>query len=136
MVQSEFSGVAFSVHPVTKDANQLIIEAGVGLGEAIVLGKITPDSYVVEKEPIEIINKNIVHQEKGLFLLETGGSKWKNITREQSGSQTLSDEQIRELSKIIVGIERHYGFPVDIEWAFEKEKFYIVQSRPITTLKK
>ena len=63
MVESEVSGIAFSVHPVTEDRNQLIIEAGFGLGEAIVSGQITPDSYVVEKEPRRIIDKNVSEQE-------------------------------------------------------------------------
>src|SRR3989344_6436084 len=66
MVQSEVSGIAFSVHPVTEDYNQLIIEAGYGLGEAIVSGSITPDSYVVGKEPRTIIDKNTSEQKKAL----------------------------------------------------------------------
>lgn len=111
MVKSKKSGIAFSVHPVTQDKNQLIIEAAHGLGEAIVSGQITPDSYVVEKSPRRIIDKNI--KEK----------------------QVLSDKEILKLSEIIICIENHYGFPVDVEWAVEKGRFYIVQSRPITTLR-
>ncbi len=111
MAASEMSGIAFSVHPVTEDRNQLIIEACFGLGEAIVSGQITPDSYVVEKEPRRIIDINV------------------NAPR-----QVLNDAQILELSELILKIEGHYGFPCDIEWAFEKDKFYITQSRPITTL--
>lgn len=111
MIESEKSGVAFSVHPVTQDKNQLIIEAGFGLGEAIVSGQITPDSFVVEKEPRRIVDKNI-----------------------QTQKQVLSDSEILELSELILKIENHFGFPVDIEWAKEKDKFYITQSRPITTL--
>ncbi len=133
MVNSEISGIAFSVHPVTQDRNQLIIEAGLGLGEAIVSGQITPDSYVIEKVPRRIIDKNISEQERGLFKVETGGSEWKeNLPRGKE--QKLSDKQIMELAEIILGIEKHYGFPCDIEWAFEGGKFFIVQSRPITTL--
>ncbi len=133
MVNSEISGIAFSVHPVTQDRNQFIIEAGLGLGEAIVSGQITPDSYVIEKVPRRIIDKNISEQERGLFKVETGGSEWKeNLLRGKE--QKLTDKQIMELAEIILGIEKHYGFPCDIEWAFENEKFFIVQSRPITTL--
>jgi len=133
MVNSEISGIAFSVHPVTQDRNQLIIEAGLGLGEAIVSGQITPDSYVIEKNPRRIIDKNISEQERGLFKVETGGNEWKeNLPRGKE--QKLSDKQIMELSEIILGIEKHYAFPCDIEWAFENGKFFIVQSRPITTL--
>jgi len=128
MVESEFSGIAFSVHPVTEDRNQLIIEACFGLGEAIVSGQITPDSYVVEKNPRSIINVTVSEQTKGLYK---GG--WKDLG-EEGRSQVLNEKQILQLSEIILKIENHYGFPCDIEWAYEKGVFYIVQSRPITTL--
>ncbi len=112
MIQSVVSGVAFSVHPVTQDKNQLIIEAVHGLGEAIVSGSVTPDSYVVKKDTKTILESNPIDK------------------------PTLTDEQIMELSDIVIQIENHFGFPCDIEWAFEKDKFYILQSRPITTLEK
>ncbi len=134
MVESEISGVAFSVHPVTQDRNQLIIEAGFGLGEAIVSGQITPDSYVVEKEPRRIIDKNIQIKTRGLYRAIYGGNEWRDISREQGEKQALTDAQIVELSELTLRIENHYGFPVDIEWAHEKGRFYILQSRPITTL--
>lgn len=134
MVESEKSGVAFSVHPVTQDENQLIIEAGFGLGESIVSGQITPDSYVVEKQPRRIIDKNIQTQAKGLYRAKNDGNEWRNIPKEQGEKQILSDKKILELSGIISKIENHYNFPCDIEWAYKKNKFYIVQSRPITTL--
>lgn len=134
MIESEKSGIAFSVHPVTQDRNQLIIEAGFGLGEAIVSGQITPDSYVVEKEPRRIIDKNIQAQTKGLYRAENGGNEWRDISKEQGEKQVLSDKEILGLSEIILRIEKHYNFPIDIEWVFAKNKFYIVQSRPITTL--
>ncbi len=133
MVKSEVSGIAFSVHPVTQDYNQLIIEAGLGLGEAIVSGQITPDSYVIEKKTWEIIDKNIATQTKALYRSGNSGNELKEIS---GSSQKLSDSQIIELSKLIVKIEQHYSFPVDVEWALEKSKFNIVQSRPITTLMK
>ncbi len=140
MVNSELSGIAFSVHPVTEDRNQLIIEAGFGLGEAIVSGSVTPDSYVVEKEPRKILDINVSTQERGLYRSESnskehGNNEWRGIPEPKASSQVLNEKQILELSEIIVGIENHYGFPCDIEWAYKDGKFYIVQSRPITTLK-
>lgn len=134
MVNSKMAGIAFSVHPVTQDYNQLIIEAGYGLGEAIVSGQITPDSYVVEKEPRRIIDINIANQSRGLYRVESGGNEWKEISEEEGNKQVLSDEQILKFSDLIIKIENHYGFPCDIEWAFDKDNFYVVQSRPITTL--
>jgi len=134
MVDSEKSGIAFSVHPVTQDKNQLIIEAGFGLGEAIVSGQIIPDSYVVEKQPRRIIDKNIETQSRGLYRVESGGNEWRHLPKEQREKQVLSNKEISELSELILRIENHYGFPCDIEWAYEEGVFYIVQSRPITTL--
>ena len=142
IVESETSGIAFSVHPVTEDYNQIIIEAGFGLGEAIVSGQVTPDSYVVEKEPRRIIDVNVSDQTRGLYKLNAGGNEWRDLG-DKGKSQVLNEAQILELSKIILNIEKHYGFPCDIEWAYarpepgrgENDKFYIVQSRPITTLK-
>lgn len=135
MIQSEKSGIAFSVHPVTEDHNQLIIEAGFGLGEAIVSGAVTPDSYVVQKNPEKIIDTIVNTQSRALYRKPEGGNEWKDLDVKTGSSQVLSQEQIINLSKIILNIERHYGFPCDIEWAFEQDKFYITQSRPITTLK-
>lgn len=134
MVNSEFSGIAFSVHPITEERNQMIIEAGFGLGEAIVSGQINPDSYVVEKEPRRIIDINISSQTRALYRVETGGNEWISIPEPKASSQVLSEAQVLEFANIITKIENHYGFPCDIEWAFENGKFYIVQSRPITTL--
>ncbi|MBS3168093.1 hypothetical protein J4216_03155, partial [Candidatus Woesearchaeota archaeon] len=134
MINSDISGVAFSVHPVTQDHNQLIIEAGYGLGEAIVSGQITPDSYIIQKNKMSIIDKNIHDQNRGLFRNKNGGNEWRNLGP-NGKTQVLSDKEIIKLAKIIKKIEDHYKFPVDIEWAKEKNKFYITQSRPITTLK-
>ena len=134
MVQSEISGIAFSVHPVTQDYNQMIIEAGYGLGEAIVSGSVTPDSYVVKKNEMEIDDVNISKQEK--MLAKTAkGNEWVEIPTSNQEKQKLKDEEILELSRLIKKIELHYGFPCDIEWAKEGNKLYITQSRPITTLK-
>ncbi len=135
MVESETSGIAFSVHPVTQDRNQIIIEAGFGLGEAIVSGSVTPNSYVVEKAPRRIIEKNVSEQTRALYRGKTGGTGWRNLSNAVGGRQVLSDKEILELSELILRIENHYGFPCDIEWAQEKGKFYVAQSRPITTLK-
>ncbi|MBI5135116.1 hypothetical protein HZA86_02690 [Candidatus Uhrbacteria bacterium] len=134
MIESEKSGTAFSVHPVTHDNNQLIIEAGWGLREAIVSGQITPNSYVVDKRSRQIVDKRTPPQSRALYRRKNGGIKWRTITGKQRAQQVLSDREIVELSEIILRIEDHFGFPCDIEWAFENGNFYILQSRPITTL--
>lgn len=134
MVQSEISGIAFTVHPVTKDRNQIIIEAGYGLGEAIVSGQITPDAYVVSKKDLSIIDLTIAEQSRKLVGVPKGGNKWLAIPKKIGGKQKLTGREIIELTKICINIEKHYKFPCDIEWAKTKGKFYITQSRPITTL--
>ncbi|MFC1598768.1 PEP/pyruvate-binding domain-containing protein [Patescibacteria group bacterium] len=140
MIESDVSGITFTVHPVTKDKNQMIIEAGFGLGEAIVGGQITPDSYVINKDDGEIVDINIVKQDKMITRDETeaGGNHWVNVEQSKMEKQKLSGEQIIELAEICTNIEDHYGFPCDIEWAMTKKlqnwEFFITQSRPITTL--
>jgi pyruvate,water dikinase len=134
MVDSEISGIAFTVHPVTKDKNQMIIEAGYGLGEAIVSGSVTPDSYVVSKKDLSLLDINIAEQSRQIIKDPAKGVKWVPLAKAQQNKQKLSGRQIVELAKICAGIEKHYKFPCDIEWAYYKKKFYITQSRPITTL--
>ena len=153
MVQSEISGIAFTVHPVTEDYDQMIIEAGFGLGEAIVSGQITPDSYVISKKEMSILDIYVSTQGRKLVRAHkqennppTGGSKnqideenpsneWVELSESEGSKQKLSGKQIIEAAKVFAGIEKHYGFPCDIEWAMEGGKLYITQSRPITTLK-
>ncbi|MFA7653559.1 MAG: PEP/pyruvate-binding domain-containing protein [Candidatus Magasanikbacteria bacterium] len=146
MVQSEISGIAFTVHPVTEDPKQMIIEAGYGLGEAIVSGQITPDSYIIDKTDFSIMDINIGSQTRKL-IKSKGSTKLTNPKSEDKSNawvdlgkegekQKLTGKQIVELAKICKKIEDHYKFPCDIEWAFFDGKFYITQSRPITTLKK
>jgi len=140
MVESDVSGICFTVHPVTKDKNQMIIEAGYGLGEAIVSGQITPDSYVLNKDVFKLIDINIARQDKKIMRDETeaGGNHWVQVKANDREKQKLTEEQIVELAKICLNIEKHYGFPCDIEWTMTEKmqqwEFFIVQSRPITTL--
>lgn len=141
MIESEVSGICFTVHPVTEDHNQMVLEAGYGLGEAIVGGIITPDNYVVDKTEMTITDTYISEQEikivrNGVTERQSGGEGTVEVSvpEELREKQKLSGEKIIELAKICLDIEKHYGFPCDIEWAYEKDIFYIVQSRPITTL--
>ncbi len=133
MIQSEISGIAFTVHPVTKDYNQMVIEAGFGLGEAIVSGQVTPDTYVVSKDNFSILDINVSEQSMAIVKSSKGNTQ-KKLSASVGCKQKLSGKQIVEFAKICMKIEKHYKHPQDIEWAFEKGKFYITQSRPITTL--
>lgn len=133
MVNSEVSGVCFTVHPVTKDKDQMIIEACWGLGEALVQGILTPDSYIIEKSTLNLVDINVNAQEKQVVKSEKG-TQIIFVPEEMRKKQKLSEKQIKELASLCIKIESHYKSPQDIEWALEKGKFYIVQSRPITTL--
>lgn len=137
MVNSEKSGVAFSCDPVTGDLSKIVIEAGFGLGEAIVSGEINPDLYVVDKQSLQILKKEVKEQR---ILRTRDPYTGKNVTlivpSERQNSQKLSDDEILELAKMIKSIEEYYRFPQDVEWAIEDGRIYIVQTRPVTTLQK
>ncbi|MEM4336341.1 MAG: phosphoenolpyruvate synthase [Candidatus Anstonellales archaeon] len=134
MVESTASGVMFTVDPISEDESILTIEAGYGLGEYIVSGTITPDTYRVNKNTLEIISKDISTQTKKLIRV---GDKNESVPveKDKQKSQKITDEQIKTIAKYGIQVEKYYDFPQDIEWAMEGDKFYITQARPITTLK-
>lgn len=133
MIQSDVSGICFTVHPVTKDYDQMIIEAGFGLGEAIVSGQITPDTYVIHKKKLTLLEVTVSEQSLAI-VRGPKGTVHKKLNAKIGGKQKINGKQIMELAQICMGIERHYRYPQDIEWALANKKFYITQSRPITTL--
>jgi pyruvate,water dikinase len=132
MQQSEVAGVAFSTHPVTRNSNQVVIEVGLGLGEAVVSGEITPDTYIIDKSSQKILEKHISNQAKKLAQGKSGKSEWQEIS--DGNEQKLSDEKILELSQNVIKLESFYGFPVDTEWLMKDNVLFIMQSRPITAL--
>lgn len=136
MVDSEVSGVAFTVHPVTRDRNQMVIEAGWGLGEAIVSGRITPDTYVLDKKRDVILDANVSRQHEMIVRKGVSGSHVVPVPDRHQEKQKLMGRQVIELLKLCKKIEKHYKGPQDIEWTFAHGKFSIVQVRPITTLGK
>jgi len=134
MIQSETSGIMFSIDPLTNNKDVIVIEAIYGLGELIVQGAIIPDYYEVEKKTLKIINKEIAVQDK--MLIKRGlGNELSEVKKLKRDKQKISDEQIIRLAKYAKTIENHYYFPQDIEWALEKNKIYLVQTRPVTTIK-
>ena len=135
MVQSEVSGICFTTHPITEDCDQMVIEAGWGLGDAIVSGMITPDSYIIRKKEVKIIEEKNISEQKIMLVGDSFGYKEVDVPNSRWEKQKLSAKQIIELAKLCTKIEDHYKFPQDIEWALCKNIFYITQSRPITTLK-
>lgn len=128
MLEPDSSGVMFSVSPVNNEL--LMIEASWGLGEAVVLGKVTPDSFSVDRSSLQIVNRNISSKE--IMITEKGEQK----VSKRREAPSLSDDQLVELASIGLRIEALYSSPQDIEWALVGTEFYILQSRPITTGKK
>jgi len=135
MVQSDASGVMFTADPVTGGRDRVIVEAIYGLGEYIVQGVVTPDHYEVVKSDLKIIDKEIKEQ-KVKFVKIGAENKEEKVLATDAAKQKITDDQIVEVAKLGIELEKHYYFPQDIEWAREKGKIYIVQTRPITTLDK
>jgi pyruvate,water dikinase len=139
MVQSETSGVIFTIEPVTSDTSKIAIEAVYGLGETIVSGDVTPDTYIIDKNGLKIIKREIAAQEWKLIKSDTGKGEDANVkvvlTPEEQAQQKINDDDILALAKMGKRIEDWYQFPQDIEWAKEDNKLYIVQTRPVTTIK-
>lgn len=134
MVNSEVSGIVFTAHPVTKDRDMLVLEAAFGLGEAIVQGMITPDTYIVNKKDMTIFDTNIGTQSKKIIRNERGHNETIELSEEEGSRRALPEPVILDIAKLAMRIEQHYGHPQDIEFAHEAGKTFIVQSRPITTL--
>jgi pyruvate,water dikinase len=134
MIQSDVSGVMFSVNPVTNDKDEIIIEAVWGLGEMIVQGSVVPDRYIVQKETHDILAKEISDQ--SVALVKVGSeNKEVEVPQKKRLNQKISDEEVVKLAKLGENLQKHYYFPQDVEWAKEGRKLYIVQTRPITTLR-
>jgi len=132
MVNADVSGVTFTANPVNGN-NDVVIESTWGLGEAIVSGIVTPDIYVLNRDG-KLLEKNIKRKEKGYFLKE-GKNTLKDIDVELIEKTSLNEESLRKLLKTAVELEKFFDAPQDIEWAIEDGNVYILQSRPVTTLK-
>ncbi len=134
MIESKASGVMFSVNPITKDSNEIMIEAGYGLGEMLVQGLITPDNFIVNKKTFEIKSKKIDSQET-MLIFKDGENKEVQVSSDKKDEQAISDKKVKELATLAIKIEDHYRKAQDIEWAIDENgKIWILQSRPITTL--
>ncbi|MFT5353462.1 MAG: pyruvate,water dikinase [Polyangiales bacterium] len=134
MVDSKAAGVAFSADPLTGKTDRIVIEASYGLGESVVSGSVEPDTYHLSKEP-KVLDVRIGAKEQQLLRGKGGVQQVVETSSAQRVARVLSDEQLTELGQMVLAIEKHYGAPQDIEWALAEDgRFWIVQSRPITTL--
>jgi len=139
MIQSEVSGIMFTVEPLTNDRGKILIEAAYGLGEAIVSGEVTPDQYLIDKAKMAVIDKQIAKQEwqiirnQQLHTLEESNVRV-TIPPWEQAKQKLTGGEVIALAKLGKRMEDLYQFPQDIEWAKKEGQLFIVQTRPVTTL--
>ena len=133
MVNSEKAGVGFSVNPVNNNYDEVVISATYGLGTSIVDGDENGDLFIYNKKTKEIKKEIGTKKIRQVLDFENKKIKTEKINIEE---EILNDSEVCELGENIINIEKYYGKPQDMEWAFEKEKLYILQSRPITTLEK
>jgi len=129
MVQSDYSGIMFTVNPLTNSKEEVSIEAAFGLGQPVVSGEVTPDQYIVNKKSGKITSRYLAKQTWQLTL--AGNTP---ISKKYQQVQKLTNKQIVELAQIGIKIEEHYKRPQDIEYGIEDGRIFIVQSRPVTTL--
>jgi pyruvate, water dikinase len=133
MVDAAKAGVMFTVNPVTNARDEVIIEGAFGLGESVVGGELTPDNFLICKNTGDIKQKNVSEQSWGYFKVK-GETVKKDI--DYGHTVVLQDAELNTLHELAKKIEAHYDFPQDIEWAIgEDNNIYILQSRPVTTLK-
>lgn len=130
-IQSDVSGVAFSLNPLNNAYDEVVINASFGLGEAIVSGLVTPDTYIVDKVHNTIQEKKINEKLVAVRLTDDGGIEQENNANPKASA--LTDAQILELSDLVCRIEKANDKPMDTEWAIENDELFLLQARPITT---
>jgi pyruvate, water dikinase len=128
---SDKSGVMFTTDPIRQRHDQMVIEAAFGLGEALVSGMVTPDNYVTRRDG-RLKRTRVSHQDRMIVRDDSGGTTTLDLDEDRANSRVLDDDEIRRLVEIGLRLETAFGSPQDIEWAFEGEDLYVLQSRPIT----
>ncbi|MFY9227144.1 MAG: PEP/pyruvate-binding domain-containing protein [Blastocatellia bacterium] len=132
LIDAKSAGVLFTLNPLTGNEREMVVEACWGLGEALVSGLVTPDRYLID--PFELKILEIKTGEKVLKLVSDSGEGTQEITLDslEANKLTLTNDDVLELAKIAIEVQQEYGVPIDIEWARDKEKFYILQARSLT----
>lgn len=136
MVDADKSGVLFTVDPATNNRDVIVIESAWGLGEVVVGGQVEPDRFVVDKRTLGVLERSIGYKKFALVRdAATGATVRRELPRERAEAPSLTDPELRALAELALRDEQHYGVPQDAEFAFEGGKLYIVQTRPVTTLR-
>ncbi len=133
MVQADVAGIAFSANPVTKQRGEVVINASWGLGESIVDGTVTPDTYIVAKGDLVVRERQIAEKER-MTIADPEGTREVAVPRFMRAQPTLDDARAVEIARLARLLEVEMGWPVDLEYAYHGEMLYLLQCRPITTL--
>jgi pyruvate, water dikinase len=133
LVPADVSSVVFSANPVTGSRDEVMINASWGLGESIVGGTVTPDTYVVRKVDMSIVSRQIA-EKRQMTVMVPGGTREVDVPRFLRTQPTLKEDQVVEMARLGVALEVRMGHPVDMECAWHDGKLYLLQCRPITTL--
>ena len=135
MIPSEVSGILFTANPASGDRSEMIVNCSFGLGEAIVSGRVTPDTYIVDRDTLTAKETMIGAKEQMIVSNGEQGTRMENVTAEQKEISSLSKESLTELAALAIRVEKEFdGVPQDIEWAISDGKLWLLQSRPITNL--
>lgn len=133
LVAADVSAVVFSANPVNGSREAVVIEAGWGLGESIVGGTVTPDTYVVRKEDLAVVSRSTAEKRR-MTVPVRGGTREVETPRFLRTRPALDEEQAVEMARLSLDLEREMGFPVDVECAYEDGRLYLLQCRPVTAL--
>src|SRR6185503_12957260 len=134
MVFPDVSGILFTADPIDGRRHIVSIDAGFGLGEALVSGLVSADLYKLDKRTNAIVERKIAKKTLAIWPTPEGGTRQEAISGDKQDAPSLTEQQAKELATLGARIEAHYQAPQDIEWCIEAGKLYVVQSRPITTL--
>jgi pyruvate, water dikinase len=135
MVLATKSGVMFTIDPVMKRRDHMVIEAVFGLGEGIVSGTITPDHYVLDREDGSVVREFISTQPVAVVPdVQAGGITHRELSEEEGSARVLSEGQLNALREMGLRVEAFFGAPQDVEWCIRESELLLLQSRPITTL--
>jgi pyruvate,water dikinase len=133
LVLADASAVVFSANPVTGSRHEVVINAGWGLGESIVSGTVTPDTYVIRKADLAVVSRDIAEKRR-MTVLAPAGTQEVPVPRQQQKVPSIDDGQVVELAHLAMTLEATMGWPVDIECAYHGRALHLLQCRPITTL--
>jgi len=135
MVPADVAGILFTANPATGERSELIVNASYGLGEAVVGGQVTPDTYIVDRESMTAKETMIGPKEQKIISNGEQGTRVEDVAENERNQSSLSEETIGELAALAVEVEQHFGgLPQDIEWAIIDGEISLLQSRPITNL--